>query len=113
MPFCKHCDKHYHEGYQHACPPLWEARVFETKWQNEWHEVHGNDPEQAAARFCEIYDRNGDYDIVRRGGDEIEVRKPGDDEIIMVDVSAESVPHYYGHVRKPKPEAAPATAIPG
>lgn len=100
MPFCKDCDKHYTVGSKHICPPIWEARVFETKYQNDWHGVHANDPEQAAARFAEIYDRNGDYDIIKRGCEEIEVRKPGEETITMVDVSAESVAHYFGSTRR-------------
>ncbi len=96
MPFCKDCDAHYMTT--HTCPPLWEARIFETRFQNDWAEVHGHDPEAAAARFAELYDRDGDYDIIKRGGDQIEVRKPGDETIILVNVSAESVPQYYASI---------------
>lgn len=97
MPFCKNCDEHYLTT--HTCPPLWEARIFETKYQNDWTEVHAKDPERAAARFAELYDRGGDYDIIKRGGDEIEVRKPGEDSIVLVTVSAEAVPQYYGRLQ--------------
>lgn len=92
------CDAHY--ILTHSCPPMWEARIFETKWENDWVEVRARDAEQAATKFAEQYDQGGDYDIIQRGGDEIEVRKSGDDKIVMVDVSAESVPHYYGRVRE-------------
>ena len=97
MPFCKDCDEHYLTT--HTCPPLWEARIYDKKYPNDWTEVHGIDPARAAARFAECYDRNGDYDIIKRGGDEIEVRKPGEDKIILVTISTETVPHYYGHIQ--------------
>ena len=84
----------------HVCTPVWEARIYTRKYEEDWHEVHANDVEAAAAKFCESYDQNGDYDIVRRGHEEIEVRKLGDDEVIIVDVEAETIPHYYGHERK-------------
>ena len=84
----------------HVCAPTWEARIFTRKYEEEWIEVHANDEEQAAAKFCEQYDQNGEYDIVRRGGEEIEVRKSEGAEIVLVNVEAETVPHYYGHIHK-------------
>jgi hypothetical protein len=84
----------------HVCDPTWEARIFTRQYEEEWTTVHGSDAEDAAAKFCENYDAGGDYDIVRRGGDEIEVRKSEGAEIVIVDVEAETVPHYYGHERK-------------
>lgn len=85
----------------HKCAPIWEARLFETKWDEEWREVHGRDQEEAAAKFCEDYDRDGDYDIIRRGSAEVQVRKPGEEDIVLVDVSAESVPEYSAWIRSP------------
>lgn len=85
----------------HVCKPVWEARIFTRKWEEDWATVHASDAEEAAAKFCEEYDCGGDYDIVRRGGEEIEVRKSADDPVVIVDVEAESVPHYHGHERKP------------
>lgn len=95
---CKHCD-HWGWSNTHACPPIWEARIFETKWQNDWNEVRATDAEDAAKRFAEEYDVNGEHDIVRRGCEEIEVRLQGSEKIWMVDVSAETVPAYYATVR--------------
>src|ERR1700685_2237414 len=97
MPFCKNGDGNY--ATTHTGLLLWERRISAQNNRNDWTEVHGIDPERAAARFAECYDRNGDYDIIRRGGDEIEVRKPGEDKIVLVNVSAETVPHYYGHIQ--------------
>ena len=84
----------------HTCALIWEARIYTRKYEEDWHTVHANDAEQAAAKFCETYDQNGEYDIVRRGGEEIEVRKSDGDKVIIVDIEAETVPHYYGHERK-------------
>lgn len=83
----------------HECPPIWEARILETKWENDWTEVHARDAEAAAEKFCEDYDCHGDYDIIKRGGEEIQVRKLGEERIVIVDISAESRPHYCGTER--------------
>lgn len=100
MPFCEKCSGHYITS--HTCPPLWEARVYETKWENDWTEVYGVNEEDAAEKFAEQYDCGGDYDIVKRGGEEIEVRKLGEDKIVIVDVHAETVPQYQGAIREPR-----------
>lgn len=96
---CKTC-REWGYADSHKCPPIWEVRIYETKWQEDWHEVHASDAERAAQKFAENYDCQGDYDIVKRGSTEVEVRKQGDDQIAHVDISAEAVPHYYAHVRK-------------
>lgn len=88
----------------HVCAPRWEARLYEPRFNEEWSEVYAQDIEGAAARFCETYDQGGDYDVLRRGSAEIEVRKYDTDKIVVVDVSAENVPHYYGRVRAEKSE---------
>jgi hypothetical protein len=100
---CAICGEHGAFGMtynkDHVCAPVWEARIYTEKNEEDWHAVHANDAGQAAAKFCEAYDQDGDYDIVRRGSEEIEVRKSAGDKIIIIDVSAESVPHYYGRAR--------------
>lgn len=96
---CGICDE-WGYGGKHQCPPIWECRVFETKYENDWQEVYAVDAERAAEKFAEDYDCHGDYDIVKRGCEEIEVRKAGSADIMMVDISAESRPHYYGSVRE-------------
>jgi hypothetical protein len=80
----------------HKCAPVWEVRI---KGDEEWSEQHGDDPEDAAADFAERLDHNSnEYEIVSRGGDEFEVRKPGETEILSVRVYAQMVPTYTGHV---------------
>lgn len=101
---CLICGEHGCFGMKHnpdhVCAPIWEARIFTRDGQEEWTAVHAHDAEGAAAKFCERHDQNGEYDIVRRGGEEIEVRVSEGGTITMVDVSAETVPHYYAHTRK-------------
>lgn len=101
---CPTCHK-YDFLSRHKCAPVWEARIFGDG--DEWYDVHGWDVEDAAAKFAERYDEGGDYDIIRRGSAEIEVRKQGDATIIMVDISAESVPQYYARTRRVGPDIAP------
>lgn len=86
-------------GREHQCAPIWEARLHETKWTEDWIEVRAQDAEEAAREFCERYDCEGEYSIIRRGSAEVEIRKPGEDTITIFDVSAESVPTYYAHER--------------
>lgn len=95
---CRTCG-HWGFADKHACPPIWEARIFETKWQNDWTEVYATDAEDAAERFAEEYDQGGDYTIIRDGNAEIEVRRQGSDEAAIFDISAESVPEYTAHAR--------------
>jgi hypothetical protein len=86
----------------HTCPPIWEARVHETKWEEHWHEVYARDAEDAAEKFAERSDCEGDYTIIQTGCAEIEVRKLGETETVIVDISAETVPQYRGEVRNEK-----------
>lgn len=88
-------------GREHQCAPIWEARMYGSKWKEDWVEVRAHDAEGAAREFCERYDCEGDYTIIQRGSAEIEVRKPGEDAVTIFDVSAESVPTYYAHERQP------------
>ena len=89
----------------HQCPPLWEARLKDARWENEWTDVHALDAEQAASRFCQQHDSNGDYDIITNGEAEVEVRKPDSDKITLVEITAESVPTYYARARTPQETA--------
>lgn len=88
----------------HVCAPRWEARLYEPRFQEDWREVFAHDIEAAAAKFCEIYDQGGDYDILRRRSAEVEVRKYDTGKIVIVDIRADSVPQYYGRVRAEKTE---------
>ena len=95
---CPHCQG-WTSSPSHKCPPIWEVRLHETKWEEDWSEIHALDPEGAAERFAEQCDQGGDYNIIRSGSAEIEVRKPGSAEVFIVDIAAESVPEYSGSLR--------------
>lgn len=87
-------------GREHQCAPIWEARLHETKWDNDWTEVRAHDAEEAASEFCERYDcEGGDYSIIQHGEAVVEVRSPEGD-VTTCDVRAESVPTYYAHERR-------------
>ena len=90
---CPVCRK-YDWTDTHRCAPVWEARLHETRGEEEWTEVHASDAEEAAEKFCEQYDRDGEYGIINSGSAEVEVRKPGDDAVTRFDVSAETIPQY-------------------
>lgn len=85
---------------RHTCPPVWEARMHATKWEEDWSEVHAHDAEDAASAFAKQYDQNGDYIIIQFGGAVIEVRKRGEEGAFLIDVTAESVPQYHGYLRR-------------
>ena len=90
---CRTCDKWGAEGV-HKCPPIWEVRLYETRWEEDWVEIYAADAADAATTFAERHDQGGDYDIVRRGSAEVEVRKLGETEVTQWDIQAESVPQY-------------------
>lgn len=83
----------------HQCAPIWEVRMHETKWEEDWSQIHALSASSAAEKFCDERDSGGDYDIIREGNAEIEVRKPGDAEVTIFDISAESVPQYTAYER--------------
>jgi hypothetical protein len=89
-------------GREHQCAPIWEARICETKWENGWMEVRAHDAEEAASKFCQRYDSDGEYSILQSGEAEVEVRKLGEDDVTVVEITAESVPTYYAHARSPQ-----------
>jgi hypothetical protein len=100
---CKTCSSYGWLG-SHKCDPVWEARIYGDG--DDWYEVHASDAEDAAARFAEEYDQGGDYDIIKRGSAEVEVRKQGEEVIQLIDVTAESVPQYSAWERRTTPDTS-------
>jgi hypothetical protein len=96
---CRVCGK-YDWLAKHKCAPVWEARLHETKWEEGWSTVYAIDAEEAAEKFCEQYDSDGEYSIVQSGSAEVEVRKPGEDVVTLFGVDAETVPQYRARERK-------------
>ena len=78
---------------KHKCSPAWEVRQIGDS-DDEWYLVHAVDDETAAEKFCEMYDRDGEYSIVTSGSAEVEVRKPGSVVVSQWHVAAETVAHY-------------------
>jgi len=73
---------------------------LETKYENDWVTVYATDAVEAAEKFCEDHDPGGDYDILKRGSEEIQVRKLGEEKIVVVSITAESRAHYYGEINE-------------
>ena len=77
----------------HVCAPVWEARLAGED-DFSWITVHASLAEDAAEEFAEQCDRDGEYGIVKSGGADVEVRKPGETEITRFEITAETVPQY-------------------
>jgi hypothetical protein len=107
---CGNCGD-YGFTFEHRCAPLFQCRI-ETigrrPWDegDDWRETHAIDPEEAAKKFCDHYDANGDYPIITAGAAVILVRKPTaetalDDEPTYktwrVEVDAEMTRAYYAY----------------
>lgn len=60
--------------------------------------VYAGDAEAAAVRFCELYDSDFEYDILRAGVSAVIVIA-SDGAISTVDVEAETVPSYMARAR--------------
>jgi hypothetical protein len=104
---CPHCRENgwFDRPFgNHTCSPVWEARLFGAG-DDEWLDVRADDAETAAEKFCDQYDSGGDYDIIRSGSAEVEVRKPGEEAITLWDISAESVPEYHAYPRRTPQES--------
>lgn len=82
--------------YQNLCP----CKRFECAqpWRNEvpeenWSEIYAPDAEDAAERFAQESDCDGDYIIIRNGSAEIWTRD-ADGTVEKWDIEAESEPTY-------------------
>lgn len=79
----------------HQCPPVWRVRV-KGDGPDESREVRARDAGDAAVEFCERYDSDLDYTIIRNEGATLIVGW-GDDEV-EVSIEAESRPNYTAHI---------------
>lgn len=84
---------------KHRCPPMFRAR-FDHDDEDGWRTVHARDAEEAAARFCEEVDAEGDYHVIRNAGAIVFVRQTDSDPWRTIQVSAETRPHYTGREEK-------------
>lgn len=80
---------------RHTCPPIHQCR-FAHDDEEGWRTIHAQDAEEAAAKFCEQVDQEGDYHVIRNGSATVLTRRTRDDAWRQVEVSAETRPHYMG-----------------
>lgn len=114
-PLCGEYDDMVSAGlFRHRCKPAWAVcGSFDEFWRDyEWPKVHARDSETAAEKHCERYDcEGGEYSIVSTQGYDTYVyvipwekyQAWEDDGMYgpllpeVFSISAESLPHYYGH----------------
>lgn len=90
-PRCKEW-KLYRDGCtckRFECAKPWRNEVHDLNWS----EVYARDSEEAAEKFAEESDCDGDYTIIRNGSAEIWTRD-GDGLVEKWDIEAESCPTY-------------------
>lgn len=92
---CNRCGAYGVHRQHHTCPPVWRVRV-ESEGPDEFSDVFAADAEQAAEKFCERFDSDLDYSIIRAGQAVLIVERDG--AKVRVHVEAESLPHYSARV---------------
>ena len=98
---CTICSRYDFEN-THRCAPIWECQMEGDG--DDWSTVHATDSEEAAERFAERYDQDGEYWIIsgRHSGDVVVlVRKDEDSEIRRWTIEAEAVPTYRAYEADP------------
>lgn len=91
---CETCGGY--KGMVHRCPPRWTCWIpyFDEDgdiddYHGGKHSVHATDAEEAAEKYAERHDMEGDYTIV--GGQEVVVHvRDGDGKIIRCKVRGET-----------------------
>lgn len=109
MPWCRNCGGYVFDDIRcvvHKCPPEWELIsedecTYNHGWRPpEWTLVYAYDEEEAAEKWAEEYDCNGDYTIVGGSPAVVYTRKVADENFIgptfarRWSVSGESRLHY-------------------
>lgn len=87
----------------HRCPPKWEVHVPDYHGEDDWSAVFAHDAEEAAERYAEKYDSEGDYTVVGGSSLTVYVRAADDPDakVIKYEVSGEAVPRYSAYEVKP------------
>lgn len=98
---CKVCGE-YGWRDRHRCPPVWVCRMEGE--DEDGVETYAHDAERAAEKFAKAYDEDGEYSILRCGGEGyiVVVRAPDDtteEEARRFTIAAESVPTYYARMK--------------
>lgn len=95
LMYCTNCGEALFPALRHhRCEPAWYVRL-------DWHEkgdekkTHAASAQEAAEKFCERHDTNGDYHIARQGEANVIVYDAKMELAGVFDVGAETRPHYY------------------
>jgi len=80
----------------HRCAE-WEWRSDASHSKDDWSSVRARDAEEAAEKAAEKYDQDGDYYLMRNGGDAVtvEIRDPKTLMVSLWKVHGEAIPTYY------------------
>jgi DNA topoisomerase VI subunit B len=97
-PRCKHFRLYDCRCILFQCAQPWKGKVQEVDWNN----VYAIDAETAAEEYAENSDCENDYTIIRNGEAEIWVRDP-ENNIVVFDITSESVPQYSATERSAHP----------
>ena len=89
---CNKC-KEYDYTDSHKCHPIWEVQE-EGEPKDDWVEVYAFDEEDAAGKYGEAYDTEGDYLLSQGGKVTVIVRAPGSEDVKVFVVSAEPDVNY-------------------
>lgn len=88
---CKECGALCVHREHHRCAPIWKVRR-DGDGPDEARKIHGRDAEDAASEYCERFDGDLDYSIIRNGGATLLVERDG--ETVTIHIEAESRPRY-------------------
>jgi len=91
--WCETCNGIIWSAHTHTCPPVW--RVYaEDIYGDEYVEVMALDAEQAAEKWAERYDCEGDYTIVSGSEQTVTVTDVHGEDSKKLIVEGEGVPQY-------------------
>ena len=91
---CPECHE-YDVVSSHRCKPVWEVwspDLSETR--DDAARIRGISSREAAEKWGETYDSDGDYTIVGGSSVRVYVAKPLDDTVRKYEVTGEGVPEY-------------------
>lgn len=101
MTWCTKCDTYMLFPNSHKCPPMFicepQDNFYGDGCEREICEIN---PQYAAQKFCEAWDSEGDYDIIRSGEFRVKVTDPRNNEVTYWDIVAEAVPQYTAYKQK-------------
>lgn len=100
MSYCDRCGNFVMASFVKCeCKPFeaqrnWGPKPWETPPEDgNWHGLHARDAEEAAERFAETYDAEGDYPFLSARHGRVWVRDP-DGTVTRWEIEAEAEPVY-------------------